>query len=469
MAPPGLSLGIVVSGVATGLEQTLSSAAALADEIVIAAARPALPVARDLGRRFDARLVGPRGAADAAAGRNRLLQAARGDWVLLLESGERLVAGEQTLTAPALAAEPCLGLYLPVDPGPRAADPCLWPLYQLRLLRRTPRPHFAGRCCPWPVQRAWQPPSPRVRPSGARVLAPAAAWSPRPGAGHPLCSGHPGPWQQYWRGQALLAGADWEAAAVALATARQQLPPQSPFGALAAASQAFCLGRLGRWAEAAELLERAVLGHREAVELWLQLAVARQATGDVRGALSAYAYAGDLGDGAWPYRAAGRLPGRCRALAAMGRLHRWLGDYAAADRCFDAARQAAPAAVRRRKAYTLTRFDGNRRRRRTADQAALARLALRHGRYRLALFCLNAVAEPLPPALLALRTLAVAGSAQWPQALALLRAAMLRGLPAPTIAADLAQLLIAAGESFAPLRQTQPDSGRRSAPWPGRL
>lgn len=143
---PRLSVATIVRDDAEGLGETLASVAGLADEVVVLDTG-SHDGTRDTARRHGAKVFEQAWDDDFAAARNACCEHVRGDWILWLDSGERL-AGGAAATIRELIARP--GPMLPayrvqIRVPPPSVEAQAEQIAPVRLVPRFPGLRFVGR------------------------------------------------------------------------------------------------------------------------------------------------------------------------------------------------------------------------------------------------------------------------------------------------------------------------------------
>lgn len=145
-AGPRLSVAIVARDDAEGLAATLASVAAVADERVVLDAMSQDGTA-DVARQHGARLIERAWDDDFAAARNACLHYTTGDWVLWLDSGERLAGDSAQQIRKLIAEEDARGraYRVTVRVPPPSAEAQAEQIAPVRLVPRQPELRFVGR------------------------------------------------------------------------------------------------------------------------------------------------------------------------------------------------------------------------------------------------------------------------------------------------------------------------------------
>lgn len=141
---PRISVATIVRDDAEGLAETLASIAGVADEVVVLDTGSHDGTA-DVARRYGAKVFARPWDEDFAAARNACYAHTTGDWVLWLDSGERLSRGSAAAIRSLVAGPMSAAYRVRVRVPPLSADSQAEAIAPVRLVPRVDGLRFAGR------------------------------------------------------------------------------------------------------------------------------------------------------------------------------------------------------------------------------------------------------------------------------------------------------------------------------------
>ncbi|PWW08499.1 glycosyltransferase involved in cell wall biosynthesis [Paenibacillus cellulosilyticus] len=338
-----ISLCMIVKDDEQGLARCLRSAQGVVDEAIVVVDSSSIDGSADVARRFGAKVIERAWTGDFAAARNAGLDAAQGEWILILDADEELSEGASaSLRKLALHGEEAAGWLLPVwnllgndEEDGVTINPVL------RLFRNAPLHRFEGRIheqIAVSILRA----NPNARLALGETVIRHYGYQPSVVAERDKIRRNmllllqaveeepDDPFHRYNLGvEFLRAGRPQDALESFREARRTPSFTQLSYAHLVFKYEARSLQTLGRWKEAAEAAEEGVRLYSDYADLWHTLAESLSRIGRRRSAIMAACYALRLGQPKGIYHTEDGM-GTHRTAYLLGILYETAGSYDAA-------------------------------------------------------------------------------------------------------------------------------------------